>query len=200
MDPVSSGTIEALKRLQDYQERNPKPPAESDTPSEQVEGVTLSITPSEGNAQPGEDRSQNSVIVELSAPGRQASAEVTREQAVDALERRSTRKLATQALGGPSLGGPSPLAVAAVTQNSNSDELQASAVQYAQLQYTRNTAQFAFGLAGASTPSQSSSSSGSPDDFADFANQALAMQRKQAVFAASLDKLENAGNNIDTTV
>lgn len=208
MDPISSNSSTLAARSASLQQQKSatdpgNTPAPAPTPEEPKKGIELSITPGENNAGPGEDRSQNSVIVELSTPNREVTAEVTREQAVDALERRSNRRLAQQFLGNPGIGnGPSPLVRAAVAQGAGPDDLQAAAVGAAQLQYARNTAERALDLANPSQSQQSSSSnnSDSPEDFADFANQALAAQRKQAVFATAIDKVESAGNNIDTKV
>lgn len=64
-------------------------------PGTQNSGVVIKIQPSEGNVETG-DRSSNTAEVSITTPSREASRSVSREQAVDGLDRRVQRRVINQ--------------------------------------------------------------------------------------------------------
>ena len=170
--------------------------------------LTLTITPGENNAEPGEDRSDNTALISVTAPNKQVDVEVSREQIADAAQRRAARR----AIGIlPDAGGVPPFAVAAITQSDSREGLQATVVGAAQLVAQRNAAQAALGLfndnafptSSSNTDNQNSSggsTAAGTGPFYDVATQSLAIKQKQAIFAAVIEKQGAAGNFVDEVV
>ena len=160
------------------------------TQNEPVKGVRIDITPGEDNVDTG-DRSNNTLEVSVTTANREASTEITREQAANGLETRAQKRAAEQYLG--SNQSLNPLTLRALQQ---SDVDSGDISEIATLRRQKQLAETYLNASPNNTPSNtftpSSPSSGSGSSLY---NQAVDAYIKQTLFFSAVDK---AGSTIST--
>ena len=153
---------------------------------------SLSITPDQDNVSTG-DKSSNSVSVSLSTPTNEVTTNVTREQAVNRIEKNLTRK-AVESVLGVGRQGINPVRTAVVAKTiSNGDigsgELQETAVNLIEAKYKFQTAQFALNQFSNEPDNSSVNPSNNQPGFVNVASDATNFYIRSQLAFSTIDRL-----------
>lgn len=177
----------------------PTPAPESGQPPQR--GLTLTVTPNESNAGPGEDRSNNAVTVTLTTPNREFSTEIRRDEALAQLEQAAARRNARRFLDNDPRQGPGPIVREALRDAESVDEVRETAVAAVELQASANLARTALDQSRLTNPDDDDNRIGGNDapstDFVDIARDGLQAQARQARFEAAIGRVEDIGSQVD---
>jgi hypothetical protein len=164
--------------------------------SDKTNSIVIEISPGANNVDSG-DRSKNTAEISVTTPNKSSSTEISREQTVNAVERR-IQKNALQQLGGSNNSFSNPLLVSAVKSGAiDSEQLDGIGTAL----YQRRIAQtyinaYQTSLSGLYSPATPNNNSLSPAGSSsgtgvNLANQAVNAYIKQTLFFSGIDQAKS---------
>jgi len=164
--------------------------------------LSITVTPDSSNVTSG-DKSANSATVNITTPGKEAEATVTRETAVNRLENKLLKNTLNNAIGSQksTFGAVKTLLAAEALSNSGASQGDAreTAVDLYATKQAYNLAQFALNKFSANSPeasshTRSSTSNESQNQFVALSTQAMNYHIKSTLFFSATDSI---GQKID---